>query len=177
MRRRSTRKGQSMAKNTICLWYERDAEAAARFYAETFPDSVVSAVHRAPSDYPSGKKGDVLTVEFTVAGVACLGLNGGPAIQHNEAFSFQIATDDQAETDRLWNAIVGNGGREKDCGWCEDKWGLSWQIRPRRGQARVRRDDDHAEDRRREDRGRAPRLSLSCRRAARRALRRPASRG
>src|ERR1700760_482975 len=130
MRRRSTRKGQSMAKNTICLWYERDAEAAARFYAETFPDSVVSAVHRAPSDYPSGKKGDVLTVEFTVAGVACLGLNGGPAIKHNEAFSFQIATDDQAETDRYWNAIVGNGGKESECGWCKDKWGISWQITP-----------------------------------------------
>src|ERR1700743_1309715 len=131
MRRRSTRKGQSMAKNTICLWYERDAEAAARFYAETFPDSVVSAVHRAPSDYPSGKKGDVLTVEFTVAGVACLGLNGGPALKHTEAFSFQIPTDDQAETDRYWNAIVGNGGKESECGRWKGKWGLLWQITPR----------------------------------------------
>jgi len=113
-----------MAKNTICLWYDKDAEAAARFYAETFPDSTVSAVHRAPSDYPSGKKGDVLTVEFTVAGVPCLGLNGGPAFKHSEAFSFQIATDDQDETDRYWNAIVGNGGQESACGWCKDKWGL-----------------------------------------------------
>ncbi|HYD65760.1 VOC family protein, partial [Azospirillum sp.] len=112
-----------MAKNTICLWYDKDAEAAARFYAETFPDSAVSAVHRAPSDYPSGKAGDVLTVEFTVAGGPCLGLNGGPTFQHNEAFSFQIATDDQEETDRHWNAIVGNGGQESACGWCKDKWG------------------------------------------------------
>jgi len=120
-----------MAKNTICLWYDKDAEAAARFYAETFPDSAVGAVHRAPSDYPSGKKGDVLTVEFTVAGVPCLGLNGGPAFKHNEAFSFQIATDDQHETDRYWNAIVGNGGQESACGWCKDKWGVSWQITPR----------------------------------------------
>ena len=120
-----------MAKNTICLWYDKDAEAAARFYAETFPDSAVGAVHRAPSDFPSGKKGDVLTVEFTVAGVACIGLNGGPAFKHNEAFSFQIATDDQQETDRYWNAIVGNGGQESACGWCKDKWGISWQITPR----------------------------------------------
>ena len=120
----------AIAKNTICLWYDKDAEAAARFYAETFPDSSVSAVHRAPSDYPSGKAGDVLTVEFTVAGVACLGLNGGPAFKHNEAFSFVIATEDQAETDRYWNAIVGNGGQESACGWCKDKWGLSWQITP-----------------------------------------------
>src|SRR5437763_1446797 len=120
-----------MAKNTICLWYNGDAEAAARFYAETFPDSTVGAVHRAPSDYPSGKKGDVLLVEFSVAGVACVGLNGGPMFRHNEAFSFQIATDDQAETDRYWNAIVGNGGAESACGWCKDKWGLSWQITPR----------------------------------------------
>ena len=124
-------KGQAMAKNTICLWYDKDAEAAARFYAETFPDSAVGAVHRAPSDYPSGKKGDVLTVEFTVAGVPCIGLNGGPAFKHNEAFSFQIATDDQQETDRYWNAIVGNGGQESACGWCKDKWGVSWQITPR----------------------------------------------
>ena len=120
-----------MAKNTICLWYDKDAEAAARFYAATFPDSAVGAVHRAPSDYPSGKQGDVLTVEFTVAGVACLGLNGGPMFKHNEAFSFQIATDDQEETDRYWNAIVGNGGQESACGWCKDKWGVSWQITPR----------------------------------------------
>ena len=120
-----------MAKNTICLWYDGDAEAAARFYAETFPDSTVGAVHRAPGDYPSGKKGDVLTVEFTVAGVSCIGLNGGPVFKHNEAFSFQIATDDQAETDRYWNAIVGNGGAESQCGWCKDRWGFSWQITPR----------------------------------------------
>src|SRR5437762_615808 len=119
------------AKNTICLWYDTDAEDAARFYAETFPDSAVSAVHHAPGDYPSGKKGDVLTVEFTVAGIPCIGLNGGPAFKHNEAFSFHIATDDQQETDRYWNAIVGNGGKESACGWCKDKWGLSWQITPR----------------------------------------------
>src|SRR6266850_3732873 len=129
-RRASRAKGHAMAKNTICLWYDKDAEVAARFYAETFPDSAVGAVHRAPSDYPSGKKGDVLTVEFTVAGVSCIGLNGGPAFKHNEAFSFQIATDDQAETDRYWNAIVSNGGQESACGWCKDKWGLSWQITP-----------------------------------------------
>ena len=120
-----------MAKNTICLWYDKDAEAAARFYAETFPDSAVRAVHRAPGDYPGGRAGDVLTVEFTVAGVACLGLNGGPAFNHNEAFSFQIATDDQEETDRYWNAVVNNGGQASDCGWCTDRWGLSWQITPR----------------------------------------------
>ena len=119
------------AKNTICLWYDGGAEDAARFYAATFPDSSVGAVHRAPADFPSGKKGDVLTVEFTVMGVPCLGLNGGPAFKHNEAFSFQIATDDQAETDRYWNAIVGNGGAASACGWCKDKWGLSWQITPR----------------------------------------------
>ena len=118
------------AKNTICLWYNGDAEEAARFYAKTFPDSSVGAVHRAPGDFPSGKKGDVLTVEFTVMGVPCLGLNGGPAFKHNEAFSFQVATVDQAETDRYWNAIVGNGGQESACGWCKDKWGLSWQITP-----------------------------------------------
>ena len=120
-----------MAKNTICLWYDGDAEAAAHFYAETFPDSKVGAVHRAPGDYPSGKKGNVLTDEFSVAGVSCIGLNGGPVFKHNEAFSFQIATDDQAETDRYWNAIVGNGGQESACGWCKDKWGISWQITPR----------------------------------------------
>jgi predicted 3-demethylubiquinone-9 3-methyltransferase (glyoxalase superfamily) len=121
----------AIAKNTICLWYDKDAEAAARFYAETIPNSSVSAVHRAPGDYPSGKAGDVLTVHFTVAGIPCLGLNGGPAFKHSEAFSFQIATDDQQETDRYWNAIVGNGGQESACGWCKDKWGVSWQITPR----------------------------------------------
>ena len=121
----------SNSKNTICLWYDKDAEAAARFYAATFPDSAVGAVHHAPSDYPSGKEGDVLTVEFTVLGVPCLGLNGGPVFKHNEAFSFQIATEDQEETDRYWNAIVGNGGQESQCGWCKDKWGISWQITPR----------------------------------------------
>jgi predicted 3-demethylubiquinone-9 3-methyltransferase (glyoxalase superfamily) len=120
-----------MATNTICLWYDKDAEAAARFYAEMFPDSAVGRVHRAPGDYPSGKKGDVLTVEFTVAGVPCLGLNGGPAFRHSEAFSFQIATDDQQETDRYWDAIVGNGGQASACGWCKDRWGISWQIIPR----------------------------------------------
>jgi predicted 3-demethylubiquinone-9 3-methyltransferase (glyoxalase superfamily) len=121
----------AMAKNTICLWHDKDAEAAARFYAETFPDSSVGAVHRAPGDYPSGKAGNVLTVEFTVAGIPCLGLIGGPAFRHTEAFSFQIATDDQEETDRYWNAIVGNGGEESACGWCKDRWGISWQITPR----------------------------------------------
>ena len=119
------------AKNTICLWYDGDAEDAARFYAKTFPDSSVGAVHHAPGDFPSGKKGDVLIVEFTVMGIPCLGLNGGPEFKHNEAFSFQVATTDQAETDRYWNAIVGNGGEESACGWCKDKWGLSWQITPR----------------------------------------------
>jgi predicted 3-demethylubiquinone-9 3-methyltransferase (glyoxalase superfamily) len=118
------------AKNTICLWYDRDAEAAARFYAATFPDSSVDAVHLAPGDYPSGKKGDVLTVQFTVLGIPCLGLNGGPGVKHSYAFSFQVATADQAETDRYWAAIVGNGGEESACGWCKDKWGLSWQITP-----------------------------------------------
>ena len=118
------------ARNTICLWYERGAEEAARFYAETFPDSAVGAIHRAPGDYPSGKEGDVLTVEFTVLGIPCLGLNGGPAFKHSEAFSFQVATVDQAETDRYWNAIVCNGGQESECGWCKDRWGLSWQITP-----------------------------------------------
>ena len=118
-------------KNAICLWYDRDAEEAARFYASTFSDSAVGAIHRAPSDYPSGKAGDVLTVQFTVLGIPCLGLNGGPAFKHTEAFSFQVATDDQAETDRLWNAIVDNGGQASACGWCKDRWGLSWQITPR----------------------------------------------
>jgi 2-polyprenyl-6-hydroxyphenyl methylase/3-demethylubiquinone-9 3-methyltransferase len=118
------------AKNTICLWYDGTAEDAARFYAATFPDSSVEAVYRAPGDYPSGKQGDVLTVTFTVLGIPCLGLNGGSAFKHSEAFSFQVATTDQAETDRYWNAIVGNGGEESACGWCKDKWGLSWQITP-----------------------------------------------
>lgn len=120
-----------VARNTICLWYDGTALDAATFYAQTFPDSAVNAVHHAPSDFPSGKQGDVLTVDFTVAGIPCIGLNGGPAFKHSEAFSFQIATEDQAETDRLWNAIVGNGGQESACGWCRDKWGLSWQISPR----------------------------------------------
>ncbi len=120
-----------VARNTICLWYDGDAEEAAAFYARPFPDSRVDAVFRAPADYPSGKAGDVLTVQFTVAGIPCIGLNGGPAFRHTEAFSFQIATDDQAETDRLWNAIVGHGGQESACGWCKDRWGLSWQITPR----------------------------------------------
>ncbi|MGD9915551.1 MAG: VOC family protein [Rhizobiaceae bacterium] len=120
-----------MPKNTICLWYDKGAEEAARFYASIFPDSQVLAVHRAPGDYPSGQKGDVLTVDFTVFGTPCMGLNGGPAFKQSEAFSFQIATDDQEETDRYWNAIVGNGGKESECGWCKDKWGVSWQITPR----------------------------------------------
>lgn len=119
------------AKNTVCLWYDKDALEAAQFYAATFPDSAVKAVHRAPADYPSGKKGDVLTVEFTVLGIPCLGLNGGPSVKHSWAFSFQVSTDDQEETDRYWNAIVGNGGVENDCGWCADRWGLAWQITPR----------------------------------------------
>ena len=118
-------------RNTICLWYDHDALDAARFYAQTIPYSAVGAVTRAPGDYPDGKVCDVLTVNFTVAGIPCVGLNGGPHFKHNEAFSFQIATDDQAETDRLWNAIVGNGGRESECGWCKDRWGVSWQITPR----------------------------------------------
>ena len=118
------------AKNTICIWYDGGAENAARFYAATFPDSSVGAVHHAPGDFPSGKKGDVLTVEFNVMGIPCLGLNGGPAVTHNMAFSFQVATTDQAETDRYWNAIVGNGGQESACGWCKDKWGVFWQITP-----------------------------------------------
>jgi len=118
-------------KNTICLWYDKDAEAAANFYASVFPDSRVGKVYRAPSDYPSGKAGDVLTVEFTVCGISCMGINGGTFFKQTEAFSFQIATDDQVETDRYWNAIVGNGGATSECGWCKDKWGLSWQITPR----------------------------------------------
>jgi 2-polyprenyl-6-hydroxyphenyl methylase/3-demethylubiquinone-9 3-methyltransferase len=119
------------SKNTICLWFNGTAEEAARFYAATFPDSAVQAVHRAPGDYPAGKQGDVLTVQFTVMGIPCLGLNGGPLFRHSEAFSFQVATEDQAETDHLWSAIVDNGGQESACGWCKDRWGLSWQITPR----------------------------------------------
>jgi predicted 3-demethylubiquinone-9 3-methyltransferase (glyoxalase superfamily) len=120
-----------MNKNTICVWYDKEAEAAARFYATVFPDSSVGAITQAPGDFPDGKAGDVLTVEFTVAGIPCLGLNGGPAFKHSEAFSFQISTDDQQETDRYWNAIVSNGGQESACGWCKDKWGVNWQITPR----------------------------------------------
>jgi 2-polyprenyl-6-hydroxyphenyl methylase/3-demethylubiquinone-9 3-methyltransferase len=119
------------AKNTVCIWYDKDALQAAEFYAGIFPDSAVGRVARAPGDYPSGHEGDVITVEFTVMGIPCVGLNGGPVFQHNESFSFQVATEDQAETDRLWNAIVGNGGQESECGWCKDKWGVSWQITPR----------------------------------------------
>ncbi len=119
------------SKNTVCLWYDGTALEAATFYARTFPDSAVQAVHRAPGDFPSGKQGDVLTVDFTVLGIPCLGLNGGPVFKHSEAFSFQVATDDQAETDRLWQAIIANGGMESECGWCKDRWGLSWQITPR----------------------------------------------
>lgn len=118
-------------KNIVCLWYNHDAVEAANFYARTFPDSRVTAMHKAPSDYPMGKAGDVLTVEFTVLGIPCLGLNGGPIFPHTEAFSFQVATEDQTETDRYWNAIVGHGGQESQCGWCKDKWGLNWQITPR----------------------------------------------
>ena len=119
------------AKNTICLWYDHDAEEAARFYAKTFPESSVGKVYRSPADSPSSKKGDVLTVDFVVMGIPCLGLNGGPTFKQSEAFSFQVSTEDQAETDRYWNAIVGNGGQESACGWCKDKWGVSWQITPR----------------------------------------------
>ncbi len=121
----------TIARNTICLWFDRDAEEAAQFYAATFPDSAVTGVFRAPADFPSGKAGDVLTVTFTVMGIPCMGLNGGPAFPQSEAFSFQILTEDQEETDRYWNAIVGNGGQESACGWCKDRWGLSWQITPR----------------------------------------------
>src|SRR6195256_3384283 len=158
--------GHAIAKNTICLWYDGDAEEAARFYAQTFPDSTVGAVHRAPGDFPSGKKGDVLTVEFIVAGIPCIGLNGGPMFKHNEAFSFQIATDNQQETDRYWNAIVGNGGQESACGWGKDRWGVSRQITPRvlteamaaggdEAKARIRCHDGHEENRRRRDRSSA----------------------
>jgi predicted 3-demethylubiquinone-9 3-methyltransferase (glyoxalase superfamily) len=119
------------AKNTVCIWYDKDAEEAARFYAETFPDTRITGVYRAPGDNPSGKEGEVLTVEFTVMGIPCIGLNGGPTFKHTEAFSMQVETEDQEETDRYWNAIVGNGGEESMCGWCKDKWGISWQITPR----------------------------------------------
>lgn len=118
------------SKATVCLWYEGEAEAAANFYAETFPDSRVGTVNRAPSDNPSCKEGAVLTVDFTVFGLPCIGLNGGPMFKHSEAFSIQVSTHDQDETDRYWNAIVGNGGTESMCGWCKDKWGISWQITP-----------------------------------------------
>jgi len=133
-----------VSKNTICLWYHGTALDAATFYAATFPDSAVGAVLRAPGDYPAGKLGDVLTVEFTVMGIPCLGLNGGSGVKHNMAFSFQVATDDQAETDRLWNAIVGNGGEESQCGWCKDRWGLSWQITPRALTAAIANPDQAA---------------------------------
>jgi predicted 3-demethylubiquinone-9 3-methyltransferase (glyoxalase superfamily) len=121
----------TIPKNLVCLWYEGGAEEAAAFYAETFPDTVVTGRHHAPGDYPDGKQGDVLTVEFTVMGIPCIGLNGGPHFKHSEAFSFQVATDSQEETDRYWNAIVGNGGEESQCGWCRDRWGISWQITPK----------------------------------------------
>lgn len=119
------------AKNTICIWFDKGAQDAAEFYAATFPDSKVAAIFKAPSDFPDGKQGDVLTVEFTVCGIPCVGLNGGPVFKQSEAFSFQIATEDQEETDRYWDAVVGNGGKESQCGWCKDKWGVSWQITPR----------------------------------------------
>lgn len=119
-----------IAKNSVCLWYEKDAEEAANFYAKTFPETFVKAVHRAPGDYPSGKQGQVITVDFSVMGIPCIGLNGGPAFKHNESFSFQVSTIDQEETDRYWYAIIDNGGQESECGWCKDKWGISWQISP-----------------------------------------------
>ena len=135
------------SKNKICLWYDGSAADAAKFYAETFPDSAVGAIYRAPGDYPNGKEGDVLTVEFTVAGIPCIGLNGGPQFQHSEAFSFQIATDNQAETDRLWDAVVGHGGQESACGWCKDRWGVSWQITPRALIAAISNPDPRAAQR------------------------------
>ena len=119
------------SKGRICLWYDHNAEAAARFYARTFPDSAIGSVQRAPADYPNGKEGDALVVDFTVLGIPCLGINGGPMFKHSEAFSFQITTMDQAETDRYWNAVVSDGGQESQCGWCKDKWGVSWQITPK----------------------------------------------
>lgn len=121
----------NIPKNLVCIMYDKDAEGAARFYAKTFPDTVVGNIHRAPTDYPSGKEGDVLTVEFTVAGIPCIGVNGGTYFKHTEAFSFQIATTDQQETDKYWNAIIENGGQESECGWCKDRWGISWQITPK----------------------------------------------
>ena len=157
-----------MAKNTVFLWYDGDAEAAARFYAETFPDSAVGAIHRAPGDFPSGKKGDVITVAFTVAGVSCVGLNGGPMFKHSEAFSFQIATDDQQETDRYWNAIVRNGGQESQCGWCKDKWGLSWQITPRSLMAAISDRDPDAAKRAFEAMMRMKKIDIAAIEAARR---------
>lgn len=135
------------SKNTICLWYDTAALEAATFYAANFPDSKVGTVYRAPGDYPSGRQGDVLTVEFTVMGIPCIGLNGGPAFKHSEAFSFQVATDDQAETDRLWHAIIDNGGAPSECGWCKDKWGLSWQITPRMLMAAISNPDPAAAQR------------------------------
>lgn len=162
------------AKNTICLWYDHEAEEAANFYARTFPDSRVVAVHQAPADYPSGKQGDVITVEFTVMGIPCVGLNGGAAFRHCEAFSFQVSTADQAETDRLWNAIIGNGGEASVCGWCKDKWGdfvadhsthphRSHQPpRPSGGQTCVRGHDADGQDRCGQDRGRVERLKQTC---------------
>ncbi len=121
----------SLPRNTVCLWFDQDALEAAQFYARTFPDSTVGTVHRAPADYPAGRAGQVMTVEFSVAGVPCIGLNGGPAFPQTEAFSFQILTEDQAETDRLWHAVIADGGQPSACGWCKDRWGVSWQITPR----------------------------------------------
>ena len=156
----------TQAKNTICLWYDGDAEEAANFYAETFPDSALTRCIRLRGIFRPGRQGHVMTVEFTVMGIPCIGLNGGPMFKHSEAFSFQVATEDQEETDRYWNAIVGNGGEESQCGWCKDKWGLSWQITPialtegyhrprsRGRQTRLRRDDDNEKDRHRRDRSR-----------------------
>jgi len=119
------------ARNTICIWYEKDALKAAKFYASVFPDTKVTAIWKAPSDFPSGKQGQVLTVEFNLLGIPCVGLNGGPQFKHSEAFSFQVATDTQKQTDRYWNAIIKHGGKPSYCGWCKDKWGISWQITPR----------------------------------------------
>ena len=157
-----------VAKNTICLWYDGDAEDAARFYAATFPSSSIDAVHRAPGDFPSGKESDVLTVLFTVMGIPCLGLNGGPTFKHSEAFSFQVATADQAETDRYWNAIVGNGGEESVCGWCKDKWGLSWQITPRALTAAIADPDRAAAQRAFEAMMQMTRIDIAAIEAARR---------